>query len=58
MTTNSRPGDCLRARRDLVRPQDIHAAAAGASPAEVQPQDDARVLLDPAGHPFRLFIQG
>ncbi|MGV9300583.1 VOC family protein [Amycolatopsis sp. NPDC003676] len=28
------------------------AAAAGARVAEFQPQQDVRVLLDPAGHPF------
>ncbi|HKX41286.1 MAG TPA: VOC family protein [Burkholderiaceae bacterium] len=33
-----------------------HAVQAGASPAPVQPQDDVRVLFDPAGHPFCLFI--
>jgi catechol 2,3-dioxygenase-like lactoylglutathione lyase family enzyme len=32
-----------------------HAQKAGARLAEVQPQDDVRVLLDPAGHPFCLF---
>jgi hypothetical protein len=25
----------------------------GAAVAEFQPQDDVRVLLDPAGHPYR-----
>lgn len=29
-----------------------HAIAAGAVLARFQPQDDVRVLLDPAGHPF------
>jgi catechol 2,3-dioxygenase-like lactoylglutathione lyase family enzyme len=33
-----------------------HAIAAGATVAEFQPQDDVRVLLDPAGHPFCLFL--
>jgi catechol 2,3-dioxygenase-like lactoylglutathione lyase family enzyme len=32
-----------------------HALAAGAVLAEYQPQDDVRVYLDPAGHPFCLF---
>jgi catechol 2,3-dioxygenase-like lactoylglutathione lyase family enzyme len=32
-----------------------HAVAAGARLAEYQPQDDVRVYLDPAGHPFCLF---
>jgi catechol 2,3-dioxygenase-like lactoylglutathione lyase family enzyme len=31
------------------------AVAAGATLAEFQPQDDVRVYLDPAGHPFCLF---
>lgn len=33
-----------------------HATATGAVLAEYQPQDDVRVYLDPAGHPFCLFI--
>ncbi|WP_424530413.1 VOC family protein [Sphaerisporangium viridialbum] len=33
-----------------------HAVASGAVLAEFQPQDDVRVYLDPAGHPFCLFI--
>jgi catechol 2,3-dioxygenase-like lactoylglutathione lyase family enzyme len=33
-----------------------HAIAVGAALAEYQPQDDARVYLDPAGHPFCLWI--
>ena len=28
----------------------------GATLAEYQPQDDVRVLLDPAGHPFCLYV--
>jgi catechol 2,3-dioxygenase-like lactoylglutathione lyase family enzyme len=31
------------------------ATALGASLAAYQPQDDVRVLVDPAGHPFCLF---
>ena len=31
------------------------ALEAGARLAEVQPQEDVRVLIDPAGHPFCLF---
>jgi len=31
------------------------ALAAGAILADVQPQEDVRVMLDPAGHPFCLF---
>jgi catechol 2,3-dioxygenase-like lactoylglutathione lyase family enzyme len=32
-----------------------HALACGAVEAEHQPQDDVRVHLDPAGHPFCFF---
>ena len=35
-----------------------HAQAAGAVLAAFQPQDDVRVCLDPAGHPFCLFLPG
>jgi catechol 2,3-dioxygenase-like lactoylglutathione lyase family enzyme len=34
-----------------------HAIAAGATLAEFQPQHDVRVYLDPAGHPFCLWIR-
>ena len=33
-----------------------HAVAAGAVLADFQPQDDVRVYLDPAGHPFCLWV--
>jgi catechol 2,3-dioxygenase-like lactoylglutathione lyase family enzyme len=33
-----------------------HAVALGAMVADFQPQDDVRVHLDPAGHPFCLFL--
>ncbi|PWK87356.1 catechol 2,3-dioxygenase-like lactoylglutathione lyase family enzyme [Lentzea atacamensis] len=33
-----------------------HAVACGAVPAGVQPQEDVRVLFDPDGHPFCLFL--
>jgi len=33
-----------------------HAVACGAEIAEYQPQDDVRVMLDPDGHPFCLFV--
>ena len=32
------------------------AEALGARPADVQPQEDVRVMLDPAGHPFCLYL--
>ncbi|MEV4562131.1 VOC family protein [Nonomuraea sp. NPDC049419] len=34
-----------------------HAVEAGATLAGYQPQDDVRVYLDPAGHPFCLFTR-
>lgn len=34
-----------------------HAIAAGAMLADYQPQDDVRVYLDPAGHPFCLAVR-
>jgi len=34
-----------------------HAVRCGATVAEYQPQDDVRVCLDPAGHPFCLWIE-
>ncbi len=33
------------------------AVAAGAVLADFQPQDDVRVFLDPAGHPFCLYLR-
>ena len=35
-----------------------HAVAAGATLAEYQPQELVRVYLDPAGHPFCLWVDG
>ncbi|OJF09422.1 VOC family protein [Couchioplanes caeruleus] len=34
----------------------LHAEKAGATLADFQPQEDVRVYLDPAGHPFCLFL--
>jgi catechol 2,3-dioxygenase-like lactoylglutathione lyase family enzyme len=34
------------------------AEEAGATLADYQPQDDVRVLIDPDGHPFCLFVAG
>ena len=34
------------------------AETLGATQAEYQPQDDVRVMLDPDGHPFCLFLPG
>jgi catechol 2,3-dioxygenase-like lactoylglutathione lyase family enzyme len=44
-----------------IRVDDLDAAVAwgvlaGARPAEFQPQDDVRVMLDPVGHPFCFFL--
>ena len=33
-----------------------HAVEVGAELADVQPQEDVRVLLDPVGHPFCLYV--
>ena len=33
------------------------AVALGARVADFQPQDDVRVMLDPAGHPFCLWVE-
>ncbi|WP_329083671.1 MULTISPECIES: VOC family protein [unclassified Streptosporangium] len=35
-----------------------HAVETGATVAAHQPQKDVRVLLDPAGHPFCLYVDG
>ena len=35
-----------------------HAVELGAREAGHQPQDNGRVMLDPAGHPFCLFAGG
>jgi catechol 2,3-dioxygenase-like lactoylglutathione lyase family enzyme len=34
-----------------------HATALGAASADFQPQEDVRVLFDPVGHPFCLFVR-
>jgi catechol 2,3-dioxygenase-like lactoylglutathione lyase family enzyme len=55
-----RPGEQQMMMHLDLRVHDLDAAgahveAAGARLAEYQPQDDVRVYLDPAGHPFCLF---
>jgi catechol 2,3-dioxygenase-like lactoylglutathione lyase family enzyme len=40
---------------DLARAVE-HAVDLGATVAEHQPQEDVRVCLDPAGHPFCLYL--
>ena len=54
------PGDQQMQLHLDVRVDDLaagveRAVALGARLADHQPQDDVRVLLDPAGHPFCLF---
>jgi catechol 2,3-dioxygenase-like lactoylglutathione lyase family enzyme len=34
------------------------AVSLGATPADFQPQDHVRVMLDPDGHPFCLYVPG
>ena len=43
---------------DDLEAAEAHAFAAGAVPAEVQPQEAVRVYVDPAGHPFCLWVAG
>ncbi|MFH9243979.1 VOC family protein [Streptomyces lydicus] len=46
----------LDIRVDNLDEAEAYAVALGAVRAAWQPQDDVRVLLDPAGHPFCLFL--
>jgi len=41
---------------DDLRAEVDRAVGLGASVADAQPQEHVRVLLDPAGHPFCLFV--
>jgi catechol 2,3-dioxygenase-like lactoylglutathione lyase family enzyme len=41
---------------DDLAPAVADAVELGATVASFQPQDDVRVLLDPAGHPFCLYV--
>lgn len=47
----------LDLRVDDLGAAEAHALAAGATLAPHQPLNDARVFLDPAGHPFCLFVE-
>jgi len=62
-TWPARPGDQQMMMHLEVMVDDLDAAvavavAAGATIAEYQPQDSVRVCLDPAGHPFCLWLHG
>ena len=46
----------LEIRVDDLRTAGAHATACGATIADHQPQDDVLVCLDPAGHPFCLWV--
>jgi catechol 2,3-dioxygenase-like lactoylglutathione lyase family enzyme len=46
----------LDIRVDDLQEAGAHALSCGATLADFQPQDDVRVYLDPAGHPFCLFV--
>ena len=46
----------LEIRVDDLEAGCAHTAACGATLAEVQPQEDVRVHLDPDGHPFCLYL--
>ena len=57
------PGDPRMQLHLDIEVDDLDAAVAlaveaGATVAEFQPQDGVRVCLDPAGHPFCLFLPG
>ena len=46
----------LEVRVDDLEDAVAHALECGAELAEFQPQDDVRVCIDPAGHPFCLYL--
>lgn len=57
----ARPGDQQMMTHLDIEVEDLatagaHALASGAVLADFQPQEDVRVYLDPAGHPFCLWI--
>lgn len=47
----------LEIRVDHLEAAVAHAVRCGATLAEDQPQDEVRVCLDPAGHPFCLWFE-
>jgi hypothetical protein len=46
----------LEIRVDDLTAAVAHAVECGATVADFQPQEDVRVCLDPAGHPFCLYV--
>ncbi|MGK5737885.1 VOC family protein [Micromonospora sp. URMC 103] len=55
------PGDPQMMAHLDIKVEDLdagsaHAVAAGATVADFQPQEHVRVHLDPAGHPFCLYV--
>ncbi|HEX7743753.1 MAG TPA: VOC family protein [Micromonosporaceae bacterium] len=61
-TWPGRPGSQLMMLHLDIEVDDLevagaHAIEAGAVLADYQPQDDVRVYLDPAGHPFCLWVR-
>ena len=57
----AREGEQTASQHLDIEVDDLEAAAAwaveqGAVLADVQPQEDVRVLLDPSGHPFCVFL--
>ena len=46
----------LEIKVDDLEASVAHAVAQGATLAGFQPQEDVRVCLDPAGHPFCLYL--
>jgi catechol 2,3-dioxygenase-like lactoylglutathione lyase family enzyme len=62
-TWPAKPGDQQMMMHLDIEVDDLEAAgaeavAAGAVLADFQPQEDVRVYLDPAGHPFCLWVSG
>jgi catechol 2,3-dioxygenase-like lactoylglutathione lyase family enzyme len=61
-TWPARPGDQQMMTHLDIEVDDLeaacaHATAAGATLADFQPQAHVRVFLDPAGHPFCLWVR-
>ena len=57
----ARPGEPQMSAHLDIRVDDLeaacaHATQAGATLADFQPQENVRVFLDPAGHPFCLYV--